>query len=153
MTTGRWIALTAVLCAVIAAAGARIVQQDTELAARPLREQATESHVVKGPSKTTVAKKRTIPQADGKAPILEETFTTKEFDGETVDRSSLLKETPITAADSRNRILWAETSPLAYKAVTLGAAFQMGKAFDLSAGWAFYGAAETRPRIRLGFHF
>ncbi len=150
----RWV-LAALLGmgALLALAGAEIVRLQERLAAKPLIEKSQEKHSVAGPTKIKKTE-RLIPQPDGKPPI-KETVTETEIASLEKSSSSLIKEAPAMLPGSLpiRSYVTVSASPLAYKAVEVGGGLIFRQTLGIGARWAFYGAAETRPRLDVSVYF
>lgn len=60
---------------------------------------------------------------------------------------------PVTVILPKRWIVGAGTSPLDKKAVMVRAGVTLFETLDLTAGWAFYGPTETRPRLEAAWRF
>lgn len=132
-------------------AGQKIRALQSELAARPKTEQSRESKKTEEPVITRERETRTTDENGHRVVIIEREIEKGRVETTT---STDTKTEPVGPAPRRaSRIIGVGTSPLDERAVSVRAGLTFYDRLDLTAGWSFYGPAESRPRIEAAWRF
>ena len=137
-------------CALLWGAGQRIRSLKSQLAQRPQVEAHSETTKTKEPKKIRERVERRK-ATDGSEIIVTHREIETGREETTTSRDSVVS--PVGVYLPKRWIVGAGTSPLDRKAVMVRGGVTLFDTLDLTAGWAFFGPAETRPRLEAAWRF